>query len=146
VNDNHYNLEFMLPQQGNSQSLPLFSVAVSAGFPSPADDHLERKLDLNEHLIKHPTATFFVKVNGNSMIGAGIHDGDLLIVDKALTAQKNDVVLAVVEGNFTVKRLLKKQSKTYLMPENSDYQPIEITAEMEASIWGVVTNVIHKLR
>jgi len=146
INNPNSNVEIILPKQGKSQAMPLFSVSVSAGFPSPADDHMSGKLDLNEHLIQHPTATFFVRVNGESMIDASIHDGDLLIVDKALDAKDGDVVLAVLNGEFTVKRLAIKLDTTYLMPENKEFTPIEVTPEMEASIWGVVTNVIHRLR
>lgn len=124
---------------------PLFLSRVKAGFPSPADDYLEGKLDLNEHLIKHKAATFFVRVSGNSMEGAGIFDGDLLIVDRALEPKHKSVVIAVVNGEFTVKRIKKEKGRVWLMPENKDYSPMELKDGSECEVWGVVTNVIHKL-
>ena len=126
-------------------SVPLFTEQVAAGFPSPADDYLEDNLDLNKYLIKHPVATFFVRVTGDSMIGAGIHSGDILIVDRALEAANRKVVIAVVNGELTVKRLVRRHGKILLMPENKKYQPIEIKDEMDLEIWGVVTSVIHAL-
>ena len=124
-------------------SLPLYSSKVPAGFPSPADDHMEGKLDLNTHLVKHPTATFFVKASGDSMLGAGIHDGDILVVDRSLEPRKGKVVIAAVDGQLTVKRLQKKGSKTFLVPENKKFRSIELNENNDVKIWGVVTNVIH---
>lgn len=118
---------------------------VPAGFPSPADDYIEGKLDLNEYLIKHKAATFFVRVTGDSMLGAGIHDDDLLIVDRALEAHDKSVVIAIVNGEFTVKRIKKENGRVWLMPDNKNYQPMEMTEGSELEVWGVVTNVIHKL-
>tara|TARA_Y100000589_G_scaffold307702_1_gene323590 strand:+ start:116 stop:700 length:585 start_codon:yes stop_codon:yes gene_type:complete len=126
-------------------SLPLYSSKVPAGFPSPADDHMEGKLDLNTHLVKHPTATFFVKASGDSMLGAGIHDGDILVVDRSLEPRKGKVVIAAVDGQLTVKRLQKKGSKTFLVPENKKFRSIELNENTDVKIWGVVTNVIHKV-
>jgi len=137
--------EILLPKQGEALKRPYFSVSVSAGFPSPADDHLDRHLDLNDYLIKHPAATFFVRVSGDSMINAGIHNGDILIVDRAINAEHQHVVVAVVNGDFTVKRLHKEKNKLILLPENKNYEPITVTDGMECEIWGVVTNVIHSL-
>ncbi len=97
------------------QKLPLFLSKVRAGFPSPADDYLDRKLDLNEHLIKHPASTFFVKVKGDSMIKAGIHSGDILVVDRSLEPKDKRIVIAIVDGDFTVKRVQKKREKLYLV-------------------------------
>jgi DNA polymerase V len=122
---------------------PFFATPVSAGFPSPADDFIEDKIDLNEKLIRHPAATFFVRARGSSMRGAGIADGDLLVVDRALEAKNNSVIIAVVNGEFTVKRFIKKGKKAYLLPENRSYKPIEITGDLDFTVWGVVTNVIH---
>jgi len=124
---------------------PLFMVPVAAGFPSPADDYIEGKLDLNRHLIKHPAATFFVRVAGDSMIDAGIHPGDILIVDRSLEPADKKVVIAVINGELTVKRIRMKKGRIYLTPENENYKPIEIENEMNFDIWGVVTNVIHPL-
>ena len=131
------------PDLSRPSPRPLFLVAVSAGFPSPADDYLEGKLDLNQHLIKHEAATFFVKVKGDSMIDAGIHCGDLLIVDRALEATDNSVVIAVVNGELTVKRLSKRDGGLSLTPANGDYPPIPITTFTDFEVWGVVTHVIH---
>ena len=133
-------------KKGKEVKLPLFISKVPAGFPSPAEDYIEKYLDLNELLIKHPSATFFVKVSGNSMINAGIYDGDILIVDRALEPQNNDIVIAVIDGELTVKRLIIKNKKIYLYPQNSNYKPIEVgSEESNFIIWGVATYVIHKL-
>ena len=126
-------------------NLPLYSCKISAGFPSPADDHLEKNLDLNSHLIKHPTATFFVRVNGDSMINAGIHDNDILIVDRSLKPAHGKIVIAVVDSQMTVKRLYKQSGKLFLIPENKNFKPIEITENMSIEIWGVVVTAIHSL-
>ena len=121
----------------------LFLVPVSAGYPSPADDYLDSSLDLNQHLIKHPTATFCVRVAGESMREAGIHSGDVLIVDRALTPRDGSVVIAVINGELTVKRLSKRKGKLLLMPENQQYPPLAITEATTFEVWGVVTYVIH---
>ncbi len=128
-----------------SMSLPLYSCKISAGFPSPADDHLEKTLDLNSYLVKHPAATFFVRVTGESMINAGINDNDILIVDRSLKPIHGKIVIAVVDGHMTVKRLYKKSGKLILMPENKNFRPIEITESMTLEIWGVVITSIHCL-
>ena len=125
--------------------LPLYSCKISAGFPSPADDHLEKKLDLNSHLIKHPAATFFVRVNGDSMMNAGINDNDILIVDRSLKPSHGKIVIEVVDGQMTVKRLFKRSGKLILMPENKHFKPIEITDSMTVEIWGVVVTAIHSV-
>jgi DNA polymerase V len=125
--------------------VPLYSSRVQAGFPSPADDYLESFLDLNEYLIKHPAATFFVRVSGDSMINAGISENDILVVDRSLEPKPGKIVIAAVEGELTVKRLSKVDGRTYLMPENDKYPPIDITGNNYVIIWGVVTNVIHHL-
>jgi DNA polymerase V len=126
-------------------TIPLFSCSVSAGFPSPADDHMDCKLDLNEHLIKHPSATFFARASGDSMEGAGIYDGDLLIVDRSLDPINGKIVIAVLNGELTVKRYVAQGDEAFLWPENNKYKPIKITQDSEVLIWGVVTNVIHKV-
>jgi len=133
------------PDLSTRYALPIFLGRLPAGFPSPADDYLEGKLDLNRHLIKHPAATFFVRVTGDSMIGAGIHSGDLLVVDRSLEPADKHVVVAVLDGELTVKRLFKQNGVLRLLPENLNYQPIEITAQQTIEIWGVVTSVIHAL-
>jgi len=133
------------PDRSTSCERPLFMVPVAAGFPSPAEDYMEGKLDLNKHLIKHPAATFFVRVTGDSMIEAGIHPGDILIVDRSLEPADKKVVIAVIEGDLTVKRIRMLDGKVVLVPENENYKPLQIEAEMNFEIWGVVTNVIHPL-
>ena len=133
------------PDLSTRYALPIFLGRLPAGFPSPADDYLEGKLDLNRHLIKHPAATFFVRVTGDSMIGAGIHSGDLLVVDRSLEPADKNVVVAVLDGELTVKRLSKQNGILRLLPENRNYQPIEITPQQTIEIWGVVTSVIHAL-
>lgn len=123
---------------------PLVVSSVSAGFPSPADDYIEGQLDLNQHLIRHPAATFFVRVDGDSMIDAGIHPGDILIVDRALEPKDKNVVIANINGELTVKRIRIKYKKILLMPENENYPPLPIPAGMDFQVWGVVTYVIHE--
>ena len=129
----------------NPLERPLFLSGVSAGFPSPADDYLDRKLDLNEHLVKNPAATFFVRVAGDSMTGAGINDNDILVVDRSLEPSSNNIVIAAVNGELTVKRLVKNKKSCRLIAENPDYPPLEITEEMPLEIWGVATYAIHSL-
>jgi len=124
---------------------PLLGANIPAGFPSPAQDYIEGTLDLNEHLIAHPAATYFVRVEGYSMIGAGIFPNDILIVDRSLEARDKKVVIAIVEGELTVKRLRIREDCWQLMAENDDYQPIDITEDMDFMIWGVVTYSIHSL-
>ena len=128
---------------GQSCSLPFYSCSVSAGFPSPADDHLDGQLNLNEFLIHHPAATFFVRASGSSMLGAGIHDGDVLIVDRSLEPRDGKIIIAAINGELTVKRLRKQGDKISLEPENKNYPAIELTEGDEMQVWGVVTNVIH---
>ena len=122
---------------------PLYACHVRAGFPSPADDYIETYLDLNTHLIKHPAATFFVTASGDSMTGAGIQSGDMLIVDKSLDATHGKIVIAAMDGELTVKRLSHTADRIQLLPENNHFQPIDITDTQELVIWGVVTHVIH---
>lgn len=131
--------EFLSPQQLN-----LFSSQIPAGFPSPAEDFLEKMLDLNEYLVKNKSATFLIKVHGDSMINAGIFDGDMLVIDRSVEPVSGKIVLGVLNGEFTIKRIEKKKDKLFLVPENESYSSIEITSEMEFKIWGVVTFSIHK--
>lgn len=124
--------------------IPLYLEAISAGFPSPAEDYVESALDLNQHLIDNPAATFMVRVSGDSMTGAGIHDGDVLIVDRSRTPVPGKIVVAVLDGELTVKRLQRNNGIYVLAPENSSYRPIEIGDAQELTIWGVVTGVVRK--
>lgn len=123
----------------------LYVSRIAAGFPSPADDFIDKELDLNDYLIHHPAATFFIRVEGDSMIGAGIHSGDMLIVDRSMEAQNHCIIVAVINGEMTVKRLCRYRKKMVLQPENDQYPSLEITPEMGFLVWGVVTYVIHKL-
>mgnify|MGYP000857512858 CR=1 FL=1 len=125
--------------------LLLYGARVPAGFPSPAEDHVEGRLDLNRHLIPHPAATFFVRASGDSMLDAGIHPGDLLIVDRSLEAVHGRVVIAVVDNELTVKRLHRRDGRVRLLAENDRYPPIEIGNGVTLEIWGVVTGVVHAL-
>lgn len=130
--------------KGSSRKLPLYLSKVSAGFPSPAENDIAEQLDLNDYLIKHPAATFLVRASGESMLNAGIHENDILIVDRSLTPIDGKVVIAAIDGQLTVKRLKKnKNGKITLLAENPHYKSIEINEENEVYIWGVVTNVIH---
>lgn len=126
-------------------SIALYSSKVAAGFPSPGDDFIERYLDLNQQLIKHPAATFLVVASGDSMTGAGIASGDLLIVDRSLEAKNGKIVIAALNGELTVKRLSKTNNCLQLLPENPKFKPIDITETHELIIWGVVTHVIHTM-
>ena len=125
--------------------LPLFSFLVPAGFPSPASDHLEGLFDLNRLLFRHPDATYLVRVSGESMAGAEIHAGDLLAVDKHLEADHGHIVVAVVDGDCTVKRLERRGEAWWLVPANPAYRPYEIREADQLHIWGVVTHVVHEL-
>ena len=127
------------------QSLPLYLCRIKAGFPSAADDYLDKKLDLNEFLIKHPNSTFFVKVQGDSMIGAGINSGDIIIVDRSIEPTHNRIIVAELNGEFAVKRYQKINDKMFLVSENSEYKAIEITQNMNFVVWGVVLHVIHSV-
>lgn len=135
--------EVMRPLQASEVALPLYMVAVSAGLPSPAEDYIEDKIDLSQHLIKNPAATFLVRATGDSMIGAGIHSGDVLVVDRSLEPTQNKVVIAVLNGDLTVKRIRYERKRVYLLPENPEYPAIAIHEGCELQVWGVVTNVIH---
>lgn len=127
------------------RSLPLYSSAVRAGMPTAADDHVEDRIDLHDYVVRHPQATFFVRVQGDSMINAGIHEGDILVVDRSLEAREGSIVIAVLDGELTVKRLRRKNNKVELVPENDRYPVITVGPEQEFRIWGVVTTVVHQV-
>ncbi len=131
----------------NSQGieLPFFDTKVQAGFPSPAEDHLEQRLDLNTLVIENPSATFFVRVAGESMRDVGITDGDILVVDRSIESWENRVVVAVIDSEFTIKRFTTEQETVVLKSENPDYPSIKITPEMDFSVWGVVSWTLKKL-
>ena len=123
--------------------IPLLNDSVSAGFPSPADDYTEENIDLNEHLISNPFSTFFLRVKGDSMINAGIKDKDLIIVDKSLIAKPGDIVIAMIDGEFTIKRLSIKNDELYLKAENHNYPDFSFKDHIDVQIWGVVIYSIH---
>jgi len=134
-----------LPGETPREALPLYLSPVAAGFPSPAEDYLDRKLDLHNHLVRNHAATFFLRASGDSMIKAGILDGDLLVVDRSITPGNGSVVIAAVEGELTVKYLAQKNGRVLLVPANDEYPELDITEQEDAVIWGVVTYAIHKL-
>lgn len=139
------HIDIQLPALGIEPiRVPLYSHAVAAGFPSPADDYIEGRLSLDEHLISNKDATFFVRAKGNSMTGAGIFDGDLLVVDKSLTPSSGDIVIAVVDGDLTVKRFIRRGEKVILKPENARFKEIELKDGQELQVWGVVTSTVKK--
>ena len=123
--------------------LPLYGLRIAAGFPSPADDDIEGTIDLNEYLIRHPAATFFLRVQGDSMIGAGIRDGDLLVVDRAREAKSGSIVVAAVNGELTLRRLKVEGERVWLLPENPDFAPLEIRDGTALVVWGVVAHTVH---
>ncbi len=142
--ENVVKLKFIEPLTNSSAELPLAEARISAGFPSPADDYSEARLDLNKQLISNASATFYARVRGDSMTQAGISDGDLLIIDKSKIPVNGSIVVCLIDGEFTVKRLRKIENEFCLMPENDNYQPIKIKPENDVTIWGVVTYTIKK--
>lgn len=124
--------------------LPFYLSPVAAGFPSPAEDYIDKRLDLNEFLVRHKAATFFVRVAGDSMRDAGVSDGDILIVDRALEPRNDSIVVAALDGELTVKRLRRERGGLFLIPENPEYAPIAVPPEASFQVWGVVTFIIHK--
>ena len=127
-------------------TIPFFESSVAAGIPALADDHVAMRLNLNQHLVKNPTTTFSVRVKGDSMMGATIYDGDLLIVDRSLNPKDNDIAICIVDGEFTVKRLQLQNGAFLLLPENPNYLPIAVDESNDFQIWGIVTHVIHQSR
>lgn len=125
--------------------IPLFLTPAACGFPSPAQDYVEQTIDLNQHCVSHPAATFYVKASGHSMVEEGINDGDMLVIDRAITARHGDIVLACLDGEFTVKKL-QVQPVPALLPGNPDFLPIYPQEGQELDIFGVVTFVLHKTR
>lgn len=134
-------LPFLSPDIGEPVRLPLMLSPLPAGYPSPAQDYAENVLDLNEHLIKNPAASFWVKIQGDSMKNAGLFHDDLVLIDRSLDPQPGNIVLAIVDGEFTCKLYQKRQGKAYLVPANPDYAPIECREGVE--IWGVIRNSIR---
>ena len=141
----HKELLFYSVKNSNWDSVPFYQASVSAGFPSPAEDFMDLELNLQDYLIQHPSATFCVRVTGDSMIKAGISSGDVMIVDRSLEPKDGSIVLAVLNGEFTVKRIKKNKDQLLLIPENVKFAPIVVSEEMNFKVWGVVTHVVHQL-
>ncbi len=140
------NLIFYTPEINTDTTGAIFvDVGISAGFPSPADDFKQQRISLDKELIKNKEATFFARVSGQSMVGAGLDDNDLLVVDKSLEPEHNKIAVCFIDGEFTVKRLKVEADGIWLQPENPDYEPIKVIEENNFVIWGIVTSVIKKV-
>lgn len=139
------NLTFFTPKTSDSDGAIFIDSGISAGFPSPADDFRETRISLDEELITNKEATFFAKVSGQSMIGAGLNDNDLLVIDRSIEPTNNKIAVCFLDGEFTVKRLRVEKDEVWLQPENPDYPIIKITEDNNLVIWGIVTSVIKKL-
>lgn len=138
-------IQFFIPDLESQVELPYISSGIKAGFPSPAADFDESKISLDNVLVKNKEATFYAKASGNSMTGAGIDDGDILVIDRSLEPKNNKIAVCFIDGEFTVKRIKLENKELYLMPENSNYNPLKISLENNFLIWGIVTYVIKKL-
>ena len=138
-------LNFFIPKKENGIGQWLAEEGISAGFPSPADDFKETRISLDRELVKNKEATFYARVSGDSMIGAGLDDGDLLVIDRSKNPENGKIAICLIDGEFTVKRIKKDKNRLYLMPENKNYKPIELKEENELIIWGVVEYVIKKV-
>lgn len=142
---NKKTLNFYIPKADNGIGQWLAEDRISAGFPSPADDFKEIRISLDRELVKNKEATFYARVSGESMIEAGLENGDLLVIDRSIDPENGKIAICLIDGDFTVKRILKKNSKVYLMPENKNYKNIELNEDNELIVWGIVTYVIKKI-
>ena len=138
-------LSFFHPDQDHQKSLHLAQEVISAGFPSPADDFKELRISIDQEVVRNEEATFYARVSGQSMQGAGLDDGDLLVIDRSLEPQHDKIAVCYIDGEFTVKRLKVAAEGIFLMPENPNYKPIKMNEENELIIWGIVTYVVKKL-
>ena len=138
-------LTFLKPKKGDSLGQWLIEQGISAGFPSPADDFKEIRISLDKELVKNKESTFYARVSGDSMIEAGLDDGDLIVIDRSLDPENGKIAVCFIDGEFTVKRINKKEGKLFLMPQNKMYKPIEIKEGNELIIWGIVEYVIKKV-
>ena len=138
-------ITFLKPKKGNLVGQWLVEQGISAGFPSPADDFKEIRISLDKELVKNQESTFYARVSGDSMLGAGIDDGDLLVIDKSLSPENGKIAVCFIDGDFTVKRIVKEKGKLYLKAENKKYKSIELSGESELIIWGIVEYVIKKI-
>ena len=139
-------LTFFKPEKENNLGQWLVEQGISAGFPSPADDFKEIRISLDKELVKNKEATFYARVSGNSMENAGLSDGDLIVIDRSLNPENNKIAVCFIEGDFTVKRIIQKDGKLFLKPENKNYKKITIKKEDQLIIWGIVTYVIKKIK
>ena len=139
-------ITFLKPKEGNSIGQWLIEQGISAGFPSPADDFKEIRISLDKALIRNQESTFYARVSGDSMENAGLSDGDLIVIDRSIDPQNNKIAVCFLDGEFTVKRIIKKDGKLYLKPENKNYSIIEIKKENQLLIWGIITYVIKNLK
>lgn len=138
-------IQFFIPDLENQIELPYISSGIKAGFPSPAADFDESKISLDNVLVKNKEATFYAKASGNSMTGAGIDDGDILVIDRSIEPKNNKVSVCFIDGEFTVKRIKIEEEAVFLMPENPNYKPIKVAPENDLIIWGIVTYVIKSI-
>ena len=139
------NLIFLKPKKGNPTGQWLVEEGISAGFPSPADDFKEIRISLDKELVKNSESTFYARVSGNSMEDAGLSDGDMIVIDRSLNPENNKIAVCFLDGEFTIKRIVKKGKYLYLKPENKNYSEIKINEENELLIWGLVTYVIKRI-
>ena len=138
-------LSFFLPDAEDNLEMPYISSGIKAGFPSPAADFDGSRISIDQVVVKNAVATFYAKANGNSMIGAGIDDGDILVIDKSIEPQDGKIAVCFIDGEFTVKRIKIQENSLLLLPENKLFEPIEVTQENDFIIWGIVTYVVKKL-
>uniref|UniRef100_UPI004049D96F LexA family protein n=1 Tax=Flavobacterium sp. TaxID=239 RepID=UPI004049D96F len=138
-------LTFFIPDTENAKEFPFIAEGIKAGFPSPAADFDETKISIDQLVVKNETATFYAKANGNSMIGAGIDDGDILVIDRSIEPADNKIAVCFIDGDFTIKRIKIAEDCVYLQPENPKFQPIKVTEDNDLIIWGIVTYVVKKL-
>lgn len=139
------SLVFFKPNENNIKDMPLAHTGVSAGFPSPADDFKELRISIDQEVVKNEEATFYARVDGQSMQGAGLDDGDLLVIDRSKEPEDNAIAVCFIDGEFTVKRLKVEEECIFLIPENPNYKPIKVTEDNQLIIWGVVTYVVKKI-
>ena len=145
ISRNSQPLTFFIPEENNNSGALFFDTGISAGFPSPAEDFKEQRLSLDSILVKNKLSTFYARVSGQSMIGAGLDDNDLLVIDRSLEPANNKIAFCFLDGEFTVKRLKVDKDEVWLQPENPNYPIIKITKDNDFIIWGIVTNVIKKV-
>lgn len=138
-------LSFFIPNTESNLEMPYISSGIKAGFPSPAADFDGSRISIDQIVVKNSVATFYAKANGNSMIGAGIDDGDILVIDKSIEPQDGKIAVCFIDGEFTVKRIKVQENSLLLLPENKLFEPIEVTQENDFIIWGIVTYVVKKL-